>query len=86
MTGEITLRGQVLPIGGIKEKVLAAHRAGIKEIILPEWNKKDLEDVPPKVKKEIRFHFVDKMKDVLELALNGKKRPTRKRQPKTRKR
>ena len=86
MTGEITLRGQVLPIGGIKEKVLAAHRAGIKEIILPEWNKKDLEDVPPKVKKEIRFHFVDKMKDVLELALNGKKRPTRKRQPKTRRR
>ena len=86
MTGEITLRGQVLPIGGIKEKVLAAHRAGIKEIILPEWNKKDLEDVPPKVKKEIRFHYVDKMKDVLDLALNGKRRPTRKRQPKARKR
>ncbi len=86
MTGEITLRGQVLPIGGIKEKVLAAHRAGIKEIILPEWNQKDLEDVPPKVKKEIRFHFVDKMKDVLELALNGKKRPTRKRRSPKRKR
>ena len=86
MTGEITLRGQVLPVGGIKEKVLAAHRAGIREIILPEWNEKDLEDVPPKVKKEIRFHFVNKMKDVLELALNGRKRPTRKRQPRKRKR
>jgi ATP-dependent Lon protease len=86
MTGEITLRGQVLPVGGIKEKVLAAHRAGIKEIILPAWNEKDLEDVPAKVKKEIRFHFVDKMRDVLELALNGKKRPTRKSQPRKRKR
>jgi len=79
MTGEITLRGQVLPVGGIKEKVLAAHRAGIKEIILPEWNKKDLEDVPAKVKKEIRFYFVDKMQEVLELALNRKKAVTRKR-------
>ena len=86
MTGEITLRGQVLPVGGIKEKVLAAHRAGIKEIILPEWNQKDLEDVPAKVQKEIRFHFVDQMKDVLELALNGRKRPTRKRRPRKRKR
>ena len=86
MTGEITLRGQVLPVGGIKEKVLAAHRAGIKEIILPEWNQKDLEDVPVKVKKEIRFHFVDKMKDVLKLALNGRKRPTRKSKPQKRKR
>ncbi|MBW2516793.1 MAG: endopeptidase La, partial [Deltaproteobacteria bacterium] len=86
MTGEITLRGQVLPVGGIKEKVLAAHRAGIKEIILPEWNKKDLEDVPAKVQKEIRFHFVDKMRDVLELALDGRKRPVRKRQPQKRKR
>ena len=84
MTGEITLRGQVLPVGGIKEKVLAAHRAGIKEIILPEWNQKDLEDVPAKVKKEIRFHSVDKMKDVLELALYRSKRPTRKRRPRKR--
>ncbi|MDI6687629.1 MAG: endopeptidase La [Desulfobacterales bacterium] len=69
MTGEITLRGQVLPVGGIKEKVLAAHRAGIKTIIMPSWNKKDLEDIPEKVKKEIHFHFVDKMMDVLEIAL-----------------
>ena len=86
MTGEITLRGQVLPVGGIKEKVLAAHRAGIKEIILPAWNQKDLEDVPANIKKEIRFHFVDKMKDVLELALHRKKRPTSKRQAQKRKR
>jgi ATP-dependent Lon protease len=74
MTGEITLRGQVLPVGGIKEKVLAAHRAGIKTIILPEWNRKDLEDIPQKVKKDIRFHFVDKMMDVLKIALEKKKR------------
>lgn len=69
MTGEITLRGQVLPVGGIKEKVLAAHRAGIKTIIMPSWNKKDLEDIPEKVKKEIHFNFVDKMTDVLKIAL-----------------
>ena len=69
MTGEITLRGQVLPVGGIKEKVLAAHRAGIKTLILPKWNEKDLEDISEKVKKEIDFHFVDKMMDVLKIAL-----------------
>jgi ATP-dependent Lon protease len=71
MTGEITLRGQVLPIGGVKEKILAAHRAGIKTIILPEWNKKDLEDIPKKVQKEITFHFVQKMMDVLKIALDS---------------
>jgi ATP-dependent Lon protease len=70
MTGEITLRGQVLPVGGVKEKVLAAHRAGIKTIILPAWNKKDLEDIPKKVQKEIKFHFAEKMIDVLKLALD----------------
>ena len=69
MTGEITLRGQVLAVGGVKEKVLAAHRAGIKTIILPKWNEKDLEDIPKKVQKEISFHFVDKMRDVLKIAL-----------------
>jgi ATP-dependent Lon protease len=69
MTGEITLRGQVLPVGGIKEKVLAAHRAGIKEIILPAFNKKDLEDIPKKVLKEITFHFPEKMSEVLKIAL-----------------
>jgi ATP-dependent Lon protease len=70
MTGEITLRGQVLPVGGIKDKVLAAHRIGIKTIILPDQNQKDLEDIPKKVQKEIRFHFVANMKDVLKLALD----------------
>ncbi len=69
MTGEITLRGQVMPVGGIKEKVLAAHRAKIKTIILPKWNEKDLEDIPKKVQKEIAFHFADKMMDVLKIAL-----------------
>ena len=69
MTGEITLRGQVLPVGGIKEKILAAHRAGIKTIVMPKWNEKDLEDISKKVKKEIDFHFVDKMMDVLKIAL-----------------
>ncbi len=69
MTGEITLRGQVLPVGGIKEKILAAHRAGIKTIVMPKWNEKDLEDIPEKVKKEIDFHFVNKMMDVLKIAL-----------------
>jgi len=69
MTGEITLRGQVLPVGGIKEKVLAAHRAGIKTIIMSKENEKDLEDIPKKVRKEIQFHFVDRMMDVLKLAI-----------------
>ena len=69
MTGEITLRGQVLPVGGVKEKILAAHRAGIKTIILPKWNKKDIEDIPKKVQKSIEFHFVDKMLDVLKIAI-----------------
>ena len=69
MTGEITLRGQVLPVGGIKEKVLAAHRAGIKTLILPKWNEKDLEEIPRKVQKDIHFHFVDKMLDVIKISL-----------------
>ena len=69
MTGEITLRGQVLPVGGIKDKVLAAHRAGIKTIIMSKENEKDLEDIPKKIQKEIQFHFVDRMLDVLKLAL-----------------
>ncbi len=73
MTGEITLRGQVLPVGGVKEKVLAAHRAGIKTIILPAWNEKDLDEIPKKVRKAIKFHFVEKMMDVLDIALKKTK-------------
>ncbi|MBW2133257.1 MAG: endopeptidase La [Deltaproteobacteria bacterium] len=69
MTGEITLRGQVLPVGGIKEKVLAAHRSRIHTVILPRQNKKDLEDIPKKIHRQIQFQFVDKMMDVLKLAL-----------------
>ncbi|NNG00572.1 MAG: endopeptidase La [Desulfobacteraceae bacterium] len=69
MTGEITLRGQVLPVGGVKEKVLAATRAGIKTIILPKWNEKDLDDIPKKTIKHIEFHFVEKMLDVIKLAI-----------------
>ncbi len=70
MSGEITLRGEVLPVGGIKEKVIAAHRAGIKTIILPLWNQKDMEDVPDSIRDSIEFHFTDKMRTVLELALD----------------
>jgi ATP-dependent Lon protease len=69
MTGEITLRGQVLPVGGIKEKVLAAHRAGIKTILLPKWNEKDLVDIPEKVRKDVSFHFLEKMMDVVKIAI-----------------
>jgi ATP-dependent Lon protease len=72
MTGEITLRGQVMPVGGIKEKMLAAHRAGIKTIIMPRWNENDLDDIPKNVKDALKFHFVDNMKEVLKIALRNK--------------
>ncbi|MGQ9673323.1 MAG: endopeptidase La [Candidatus Aminicenantales bacterium] len=71
MTGEITLRGNVLPIGGVKEKVLAAQRAGVRRIILPAPNKKDLVDIPRKIKKEIEFIFVEEIKEVFAHALAG---------------
>ena len=71
MTGEITLRGRVLPVGGIKEKVLAAHRAGIKRIVMPERNKPDLEEVPQEVRDTLEFICVSKMDEVLEAALES---------------
>jgi ATP-dependent Lon protease len=69
MTGEITLRGLVMPVGGIKEKVLAAKRAGIGTIILPKKNEKDLEDIPSHLKKGLKFHFIERMDEVINLAL-----------------
>lgn len=69
MTGEVTLRGRALEIGGVKEKVIAAHRAGIKTIILPQENKKDLEDIPKEVLKDLKFKFATHMDEVLEIAL-----------------
>jgi ATP-dependent Lon protease len=71
MTGEITLRGLVLPVGGIKEKVLAAKRAGIQTIILPKKNEKDLEEIPKRIKKEMEFKFVQKMDEAIDLALTS---------------
>ncbi len=72
MTGEITLRGEVLPVGGIKEKVIAAHRAGIKTLVLPKWNKKDMENVPDNIREAVTFHFLDKMHNVIKTALDLK--------------
>jgi ATP-dependent Lon protease len=69
MTGEITLRGKVLPVGGIKEKVLAAHRTGIRTVILPRRNERDIEDVPEQLRREMRFVFVDEAEEVLRHAL-----------------
>src|SRR5207302_2512906 len=71
MTGEITLRGKVLPVGGIKEKVLAARRAGIKTIILPRRNERDLEDIPTEVRNELEMIFVDTVDEVLGYALRN---------------
>jgi len=71
MTGEVTLTGLVLPIGGVKEKVLAARRSGIRRVILPQGNKKDLRELPDEVRAEMQFHFVDRVEDVLSLAIPG---------------
>jgi len=71
MTGEVTLRGDVLPVGGIKEKVLAAKRSGIKHVILPERNRKDLEEIPANVRKGLNIHYVKKMEEVLDMALDA---------------
>jgi ATP-dependent Lon protease len=73
MTGEITLRGRVLPVGGIKEKVLAAKRAGITTVILPKRNEKDLVDVPEKAKEKLSFKLVEKVDEILPIIFGAKK-------------
>ena len=71
MTGEVTLQGRVLPIGGVKQKVLAAHRAGITDVILPDANGPDLEDVPDEVTEALNVHLVSDIDQVLEIALES---------------
>ena len=71
MTGEITLRGKVLPIGGLKEKLLAAHRAGLFEVILPKDNEKDLAEVPENLRNAMKLHFAETMDQVLAVALES---------------
>ena len=75
MTGEITLRGIVLPVGGIKEKVLAAHRAGIRKVMIPSRNKKSLFELPDSLQSQIRFIFVSHIPEVIEMAFNGRVKP-----------
>jgi ATP-dependent Lon protease len=70
MTGEITLRGQVMPIGGVKEKILAAHRNGLRTVILPKQNEQDLDDVPDEVRESMKFVFAESVEDVLSAALD----------------
>jgi ATP-dependent Lon protease len=77
MTGEITLRGMVLPIGGVKEKILAAHRAGIRKVILPKRNEKDLVEVPEEIQRDIEICFVQRMDEVLAIALEAPSEPER---------
>jgi len=86
MTGEITLRGKVLPIGGVRDKVLAAHRAGIKTVILPEDNRRDLDEIPETVRNDLRIVFASHMDDVLEVALQKPKNERRKREAKPKRR
>ena len=75
MTGEVTLTGQVLPIGGLKEKLLAAHRAGIKEVLIPKDNEKDLRDIPKKVSEDIKLTVVSNVDEVLKIALTKELKP-----------
>ena len=75
MTGEVTITGQVLPIGGLKEKLLAAHRAGIKQVIIPRDNEKDLLDIPKKVREDIKIFTVETVDEVLKIALKNELKP-----------
>ncbi|HEY44367.1 MAG TPA: AAA family ATPase, partial [Anaerolineae bacterium] len=83
MTGEVTLRGKILPVGGIKEKVLAAHRACLTTVLLPRRNEVDLEDVPEEVRKEIKFIYIDTVADAIKVALDGKSTKGRRKKPST---
>jgi ATP-dependent Lon protease len=87
MTGEITLRGNVLPIGGVKEKVTAAHRLGIKNIILPDHNRKDLEEIPDHIKKDLQFNYAKEIVDVIKIAIpiDQKRNKTAKKSPSSKK-
>jgi ATP-dependent Lon protease len=69
MTGEITLRGKVLPVGGIKEKILAAKRSGMKEIVMSTMNRKDVEEIKEEYIKSLKFHYVDRMEEVLKIVM-----------------
>ena len=86
MTGEITIKGAVLPVGGIKEKVLAAHRSGVKEVVLPKRNEKNLVDVPEEIRKKIDFRFVDAAGEMLEVAFekSGRRRGAASKSPSAR--
>src|SRR5262249_318599 len=75
MTGEITLRGEVLPIGGLKEKLLAARRAGIAEVIIPEENRRDLKEIPKNIQEDLKIHCVKWIDEVLEIALTRLPQP-----------
>jgi ATP-dependent Lon protease len=81
MTGEITLRGNVLPVGGIKEKLLAAHRAGIREVLVPARNEPDLDDVPKDVRGDLKVHLIKRMDQVLPLVLEPPLTPPPQAQP-----
>jgi ATP-dependent Lon protease len=81
MTGEITLTGQVLPIGGVREKVLAAQRAGLKRVILPRENEPDLEDLPPGAREQLDFVLADTIEEVLAAAFDGKREAKRRTVP-----
>jgi ATP-dependent Lon protease len=84
MTGEITLRGRILPVGGVREKVLAAHRAGLKTVVIPNRNKKDLIDIPKRARKDLRIITVERMEGVLDVALMGKKKTPKSRRTQAR--